>query len=1426
MPAATVFPPLFQHRRRDLAGRIEALEQRVVPAAIVTHWVGGSGDWTDPAHWDNGVPNNANGNTYTAIIDASPLDPVVMLTSDIQVSTLTNYEAIQVDGGHTSVLTTLNNNGAISIGAGGFFSLESSILGMTTAKLGEIHVMGGVFQTHTNIDNTGSTLTIDAPSGSWQLEKALIKGGIVNATAGSKLTVSSTGANNVSALDGVTLNADLALAGTNFVAAVDILNALTLNGTATLGNKGYLNFVGTQTLAGTGSVVFDEGINGIIQSNPAPVLTIGAGITIHGGSSPNGGQIGSNFQRTASDGKIINEGTISADLDGKSLALFGSALVNHGTIEGKTGGLMVITNLSTSSGTLSATAAGAIAIKGFHWTNTGTINSSSSTVFLDGVFTTAGLGSTNFNSGKIVLKGALENAGATLNLNTAAGWFLDGGAVYGGTVQSNNGSGLLMTPTGGLLDGVTMNADLNLTYGTEPSKVEIRHGLTLNGNAGLGAGALLNFNGTQTLGGTGTVYFTDVSKGALIQTGTTPVLTIGSGVVIRGGATEGQGGWIGRSPEYGGATDGTIINQGRISADLGDRSLTVNAGALVNSGTIEGGDATTVILANLVQNSGTFQFAHGTLVIGGDHWTNTGTINLNTSNLVLGGTFTAAGLGTPTFTNSAVYLLGDVENVGKTLTLFNGASWNLYGGTIFGGTVQGPSPLTLTKSGGDLVGVTLNTNLLAGGGDTLAGADIYGGLRLNGTVAMGQNSVLNFYGTQTFDGQGHVIFADASNSTLRIASSGSTLTLGAELSITGGSTQEFGARIGYSDKLLGPTDITVVNHGLISGDTGTPISILQGRFLNVGDARAIGALNAPAAQRAESFTLSKTNSPYVYQDANGVKVTARWTGAGSAELVRILGQSGPAGNLFSVTTHDSNLTSSLSLVTTGIGATTSVERIEIIGSLKALTAPGVNLFGQVTSTNSVGTLLLGDATGAIVIGPRATGDTKTMTSLTFDQVANLQIASATPLLAVTAAQWLDRDATADVITAPSLGSLTVKAALTRGFSPDFEADLNLTGAGVAPKALTLGRAAVSGIIASADWAVTGNVGAIVAGSTTADWSTHFSGSLVSLTTAGRAAGDLHIGARAVGDLKTKTLFNFDTASELSIHSLMPIASLTTRQWIDRDATPDVLSAPSLGVLAVKGDTRPTRFLAGDFEADVAISAAGLASTAIALGPVTVKGKIDDATWTVGGPVSAITAGSTGTDWDATFTRNIASLTASTLSGSLQALSIGTVKADQLTQLDLTLTLPAFPGFRALGTLTVKNAIDSSTIRAAGDIGTVTAAEIKHSRLFAGVSENVSFLPSGSLDFTAASTIAKLVVSGVARSTDPGLLDSFIAASKITSASITRFAPANGGTGYGLSADAIATLTLKAATSTTTLKNLGNPLADASGGSDDFLVRIV
>ncbi len=119
------------------------------------------------------------------------------------------------------------------------------------------------------------------------------------------------------------------------------------------------------------------------------------------------------------------------------------------------------------------------------------------------------------NGGNVEFAGTLENTGATLILHPAATWSLFGGTIQGGTVQSSSGSKLLLTTQRGTLDGVTLNADLDVTGGGANTGADIYHGLTLNGVATMGQNALLDFYGSQTLGGIGSVLFLDKSDSVL-----------------------------------------------------------------------------------------------------------------------------------------------------------------------------------------------------------------------------------------------------------------------------------------------------------------------------------------------------------------------------------------------------------------------------------------------------------------------------------------------------------------------------------------------------------------------------------------------------------------------------------------------------------------------------------------------------------------------------------------------------------------------------------------------------------------------------------------------------------------------------------------------------------------------------------------------
>jgi hypothetical protein len=131
--------------------------------------------------------------------------------------------------------------------------------------------------------------------------------------------------------DGVTLNRDLSIPSGLLI----VTNGLTLNGVLTLTSDSFpatLRLTGTQTLAGTGQVVF-TGTNQ--PGSVLPVggtLTIGAGITVHGAL----GIVGD------SSLPLINQGTISADVAGGTITIRANPFTNTGTTNQLNGGKLVV----------------------------------------------------------------------------------------------------------------------------------------------------------------------------------------------------------------------------------------------------------------------------------------------------------------------------------------------------------------------------------------------------------------------------------------------------------------------------------------------------------------------------------------------------------------------------------------------------------------------------------------------------------------------------------------------------------------------------------------------------------------------------------------------------------------------------------------------------------------------------------------------------------------------------------------------------------------------------------------------------------------------------------------------------------------------------------------------------------------------------
>src|SRR6185503_5208888 len=599
-------------------------------------------------------------------------------------------------------------------------------------------------------------------------------------------------------LDGVTVNGVLDIGNTssNGVSLM-VTNGLVLNGTALLGNPtnglpnsfkwwGEIRFAGSQTLSGTGTVVFGNAtytpssttyfIDALRIRDASTTLTIGPGLTVRGLN----GTVGNLYLGGPPDVSIINQGTISADVAGGNIVVVAQPFSNSGLLRSEAGTLTLVSAIQ----------------------RLGTID-------------TAG--------GVVQLSGLLDNSGFNLLLDGSSNALrLAGGTIRGGTITTTNGAALIVS--GGTLDGVTVNGVLDIgNTSSNGVSLMVTNGLVLNGTALLGnpTNGLPNsfkwwgeisFAGSQTLSGTGTVVFGNATYtpssttyfiDALRIRDASTTLTIGPGLTVRG-----LNGTVGNL-YLGGPPDVSIINQGTISADVAGGNIVVVAQPFSNSGLLRS-EAGTLTLVSAIQRLGTIDTAGGVVQL-------SGLLDNSGFNLLLDGS------------SNALRLAGGTIR-GGTITTTNGAALIVSGGTLDGVTVNGVLDIGNTSSNGVSLMVT-------------------NGLVLNGTALLGNptnglpNSFkwwgeISFAGSQTLSGTGTVVFGNAtytpSSTTyfidaLRIRDASTTLTIGPGLTVRG-----LNGTVGNL-YLGGPPDVSIINQGTISADVaGGNIVVVAQPFSNSG----------------------------------------------------------------------------------------------------------------------------------------------------------------------------------------------------------------------------------------------------------------------------------------------------------------------------------------------------------------------------------------------------------------------------------------------------------------------------------------------------------------------------------------------------------------------------------------------------------------
>src|SRR5438128_568693 len=111
------------------------LPQMLSGATITSTWADANGLWSSPANWNNGVPNNSGGNTYTAII-SNGSNVSLDISATIDSLTLAAVNSLAVGNG----LALIVNSGA---GAGSISNGGSMTLNAAGGNISDLRTSGG-----------------------------------------------------------------------------------------------------------------------------------------------------------------------------------------------------------------------------------------------------------------------------------------------------------------------------------------------------------------------------------------------------------------------------------------------------------------------------------------------------------------------------------------------------------------------------------------------------------------------------------------------------------------------------------------------------------------------------------------------------------------------------------------------------------------------------------------------------------------------------------------------------------------------------------------------------------------------------------------------------------------------------------------------------------------------------------------------------------------------------------------------------------------------------------------------------------------------------------------------------------------------------------------------------------------------------------
>jgi fibronectin-binding autotransporter adhesin len=798
-------------------------------SAATTTWNTGTGSWTLPANWTNGVPGPSDNASFSgSSAQTSTLDGTTQATGTL---TISNTSTTAIQGGSAA--------GTLDIGAGGI-AIASGSGAVTIGGTGANAVSVGLAASQSWSNNSSNALVVSNGVTNAGM-------GIATLTLAGSTTISgvvSDGANGATALSNS--SGTLTLAGANSYSGGTTLSAgkIFLNNNSALGtgtftiNGGSIDTTSTSlVISGNNAIV----VNGSFSSGATHSLNLGTGgVTFNNADTVSvnntltfGGNVtfntGSTLTHTGSGNLAFTGGTWSAASTNTLTVSSGDLLFNlaNGAVvannivnnSSNTGGLQGneaagVTN--TFSGNISGTDANALFDQAGAGTTifTGTVGGTGAVIFSAGSGGTIQVGNGTTSGSLAALPTIL--AGTTLAFDQISGTIISTNISEAGTVAGAENAGVTNTLSGVISDGASKGAFAQTGAGT----TILSNANTFSGGSTLSTGTVQLQNagalgtGTVTLGSAETIQ---LRSNAATTFTSGPVVGSSSGTTVTfdvNNLTSGTGNTLG----FGGITFGSGTSD-QINV-TGGNSYALSLGAIsapstsgnVSSVAINATSAPVTITSFTSGNAGSNLLLEGgnSITLNALTQSSTGSllININGATVTLAGATTMNN--TSTSNAESITLTSGTLNLNNAGALGSSATGKQMTLILNGGTLNNTSGGAITETANGPVNInagftfTGSSSLSLGDGSTtVTGTDtvnVVANTLTMGLLTDSANAAFSF----TKSGSGTLVLSNNTSGTgtgLKttygtsfINGAGGTLTLNA-ISTTSGSSVDFSGNV-------------------------------------------------------------------------------------------------------------------------------------------------------------------------------------------------------------------------------------------------------------------------------------------------------------------------------------------------------------------------------------------------------------------------------------------------------------------------------------------------------------------------------------------------------------------------------------------------------------------------------------------------------